>query len=298
MFKSFIFCFILCFQSLVANLMPAKGKSADIFELKTGNTLMRIATHGGRIISYTYKNKELLTQAKENQNYGSTLWTAPQSAWGWPPSEVFDKNEYTVKNTGRILKMVSQPDSKSGFQLEKKWRLVGADVVQVDYKIRNISSKPKSVGAWEVTRVPSGGIVLFPQGESGKVPKSTLIPDPQKDGVNWISVSKAPLANHVKLFSTAGEGWLAYVIDGLLFIKQFPDTHPVKYAPEQGEVEVYFHKDKSYIELENQGEYELLEPGKTLNYRVNWRLVAIPTSLNIEVGSKELLTFVRKNLEK
>ena len=298
MYKLFIVCFILFCQGLGANLMPTKGKLADVFELKTGNTVMKIAAQGGRIISYTYKNKELLTQATENQNFGSTLWTAPQSAWGWPPAEAFDKREYTVKKSRRILKMTGQIDSKSGFQLEKKWRLVGTDVVQIDYKIRNTSLKPQSVGPWEVTRVPSGGLVLFPQGESGNVPKSTLMPDLQKDGINWISVSKVPIANHVKLFSTAGEGWLAYVIDGLLFIKQFPDTNPVKYAPEQGEVEIYFHKDKSYIELENQGEYGLLQPGKTLNYRVNWRLVEIPTALNIEVGSRELLTFIRKNLEK
>jgi len=298
MFKSIIVCFILFCQGFGANKMLTEEKLENIFELKKGNTAIKIAADGGRIISYTHKNKEILTQASVNQNFGSTLWTAPQSSWGWPPSEVFDKQKYTVKKSGRIIKMVSQPDSKSGFQLEKRWQLIGDDMVQINYQIKNISSKPKSVGPWEVTRVPSGGVVLFPQGESGNVPKSTLIPDLQKDGINWISVSTVPIDNNVKLFSTASEGWLAYVVDGLLFIKQFPDIKPVKYSPEQGEVEIYFNKDKSYIELENQGEYGLLQPGKTLNYRVKWRLVAIPASLNIEIGSNELLTFVRNNLKK
>ena len=298
MFKSIIICFILFFQGFVAKETPTDEKLGNIFELKKGNTAIKIAAEGGRIISYSYKNKELLTQFTDNQNFGSTLWTAPQSSWGWPPSEVFDKQKYTVKKSGRIIKMLSQPDSKSGFQLEKKWQLIGQDVLQIDYQIKNISSKAKSVGAWEVTRVPSGGLVFFPKGEAGNVPKSTLVPDLQADGINWISVSKVPLVNHVKLFSTAGEGWMAYAIDGLLFIKQFPDIKAAKYAPEEGEVEIYLDKDKKYIELENQGEYGLLPPGKTLNYRVKWRLVEIPASLNIEIGSKELLIFVRKNLKK
>jgi hypothetical protein len=98
------------------------------------------------------------------------------------------------------------------------------------------------------------------------------------------------------MFSTANEGWLAYTFKKILFIKQFPDIQPENYSPQQGEVEIYINKAKSYTELENQGAYRLLQPGETIEYIVNWHLVPIPETVTIEVGSQELVNFARKQI--
>ncbi|NEW81428.1 MAG: hypothetical protein GZ094_03575 [Mariniphaga sp.] len=92
-------------------------------------------------------------------------------------------------------------------------------------------------------------------------------PDLQNDGISWNLIDKKPIPDNLKMFSTAKEGWLAYAINGIVFVKQFPDTKPESYSPEQGEVEIYINKEKSYIELENQGEYKLLKPWKSLTYK-------------------------------
>lgn len=58
-------CSITCFSP---------KKSGKIYELKAGKTNMKISAKGGRIISYTYDNEEILTQSSEHENFGSTLW--------------------------------------------------------------------------------------------------------------------------------------------------------------------------------------------------------------------------------
>jgi len=204
-----------------------------------------------------------------------------------------DSMDYLVEQKENVLKMTSKPDPKSGFQFVKTFTVASENSIQIEYLIRNISENPKSVGAWDVTRVPCGGITFFPDGGQGNVPESSLKPDLEKDGISWVSIDKKPIADHQKLFSTAKEGWLAYAINGLLFIKQFPDTKPENYSPQQGEVEIYINKDKSYIELENQGAYQSLKPGESLTYKETWFLAPIPETVKIEAGNQKLCILVR-----
>ena len=286
---------------LLVDFASAKTNFGDstlekIFELKAANFIMKISSNGGRIISYKYGGEEILTQASEHENYGSTLWTAPQSDWGWPPFDVLDNQEYQVEQKGDLLKMTSKPDSKSGFQMIKTWKAIGKQSIRIEYQIKNISGKPKSVGAWDVTRIPCGGLAFFPDGGAGKVPESSLKADLQQNGINWIWIDKKPITDHLKLFSTAKEGWLAYALNGLLFIKQFPDTKPENYSPKQGEVEIYINKEKSYTELENHGAYVTLNHGELLNYKENWFLIPIPETIKTEAGNQELCHLVRAKI--
>ncbi len=301
MFRIFILLFI-CWVTAFSVKSGSKVRSnlfavEKVFERKAGMTVMKISANGGRIISYKYDNNEILTQATEHENYGSTLWTAPQSDWGWPPFDVLDNKEYSAEKVGNLLKMTSDPDPKSGFQMAKTWKVLENNSIQIGYQIKNISEKAKSVGAWEVTRVPCGGIAFFPDDGKAQVPESSLNPDFQKDGIKWFSIDRNPIEGSVKMFSTAKEGWLAYAFNGMMFIKQFPDTKPENYSPEQGEVEIYIDKDKSYIELENHGPYQLLQPGETITYTENWFLISIPKNVMVKSGNVELTDLVRQQFK-
>lgn len=290
MFKLVIICFLL------TSTVYAQKDSKKVFELKAGKTIMRISVNGGRIISYKLGEKEILTQAAEHENFGSTLWTSPQSDWGWPPYDVLDNQEYEVEHKDGLLKMTSKPDYKSGFQMIKIWKVLDKQKIQIDYQIKNISGNPKSIAAWDVSRVPCGGLAFFPDGEMGNVPESKLKVSLKQSGINWISIDKKPKDEHQKLFSTAKEGWLAYALNGLLLVKQFPDTKPENYSPHQGEVEIYVNKEKLYLELENHGSYQLLQPGESLNYKQIWFLIPIPETLKIQAGNQELYGLVRAKL--
>jgi hypothetical protein len=297
-FNLFLICLFFVPSILEARCKSVqKTKSEQFFELKAGKSIMKISANGGRIISYSIGEKEILTQASEHENFGSTLWTSPQSDWGWPPYEVLDNQEYQVEQKDNWLKMTSNPDPKSGFQMIKTWKTIGEGCIEIQYRIKNTSDQPKSVGAWDVSRVPCGGLAFFPDGGKGKVPESNLKIDLQQEGINWISIDKKPISKHQKLFSTAKEGWLAYALNGLLFIKQFPDTKPEDYSPQQGEVEIYINKEKSYAELENQGPYQLLNPCESLRYQENWFLIPLPDKkMVIRTGNRNLIELVRQKI--
>ncbi len=274
----------------------SKCKKEKVFELIAGKATMKISANGGRIISFRFGNIELITNKNEHENFGSTLWTSPQSDWGWPPYPFLDTEEYPVEKIGDTLKMTSKPDLKSGLQFEKKFVAIDNHFIRIEYLICNVSKKPKKVAAWEVTRVPCGGLAFFPGGGKANIPASTLITNLSKDSINWVLINKTTTSDHQKLFATASEGWLAYAFNDMLFIKQFPDTKPEDYSPGQGEVEIYSNKEKNYAELENHGAYTLLEPGQVLNYVVNWHLCVIPKTFSSDTGIEQLSSFTRNQI--
>lgn len=297
LYKLLLFILIPCVPGDGVKDTIGCNDEEQVFEVKAGKTIMKISSDGGRIVSFQSGKNELLTNKIEHENFGSTLWTSPQSDWGWPPYPVQDKQEYQVTKIGNVLKMISKPDLESGFQFEKTWNPVDSHFIRIEYLIRNISKKSKAVAAWEVTRVACDGLIFFPAGEKNKIPASTLKNCLKKDGINWIAVDKNSIPQHQKLFATAREGWLAYAFNGMLFIKQFPDIKPEEYVPGQAEVEIYTDKKKSYSELENHGAYCTLLPGQSLSYIVNWYLIPIPIKINAHKANQPLSTFARDQIK-
>ena len=53
------------------------------------------ARTGGRVTALRLGGRNLLTGPEiDAGNFGSTFWTSPQSAWGWPPVPEVDHHEY------------------------------------------------------------------------------------------------------------------------------------------------------------------------------------------------------------
>jgi hypothetical protein len=75
-----------------------------------------------------------------------------------------------------------------------------------------------------------------------------------------------------------GSGWLAYCANGLLLVKKFQDLKQGEPAPGEAEIQVYVNRGKTYIELESQGSYTLLQPGEQLSWTVNWHLLPAATA--------------------
>jgi hypothetical protein len=253
--------------------------------LKTQSATLSVGREGGRIVSLKSGNLELLTQKREHENYGSTLWTGPQSEWGWPPYQVLDENRYDAIFSSDSLFLISKKDSLSGFQISKSIRAdKKKDCFVITYAIRNISTTTKKVDAWEVTRVPVGGTAFFPEGENADLPASNLEGISKENGFVWFSCDMKPMRKGQKLFATGKNGWLAYYYKDVLFIKRFPDVLPEQLSPQQGEVEIYANEERVYFELENHGPYTSLFPGQLLQYQVIWHIkkLSSKTSFNRE----------------
>ena len=272
-------------------------KGNGIYEVKVADATLEVdANHGARIISFRLNDSELLSTNKINaENYGSTLWLSPQ-IWKWPPSPVLDAEPYRVKMHKEELQLASEADDKSGYKMSKTIVANRSDSsFSMHYTITNISEKEKSVAPWEVTRVPAGGLTFFPIGTPGGYSKSNLATE-DLNGICWFNYNPELVTGHQKLFRNGSEGWLAHARNGLILIKQFPDIGIGQEAPNETEVEVYANKDRSYIELEDQGAYQTLRPGESFTWNVKWYLRKLPPKIEVKPGSIGLSDFVRKTI--
>ena len=273
-------------------------KGNGIYEMKVGDIVMEIdAERGARILSFRMKDREMLsTAAVHAENYGSTLWLSPQT-WKWPPYPVLDRERYRARIKRNALYLSSADDSVSGCKIAKTFVASIADSsFSIRYVITNISRKDKPVAPWEVSRVPAGGLSFFPIGTPGGYSRSNMATK-DMNGIIWFTYHPELITDHQKLFRNGSEGWLAHTNHGLIFIKQFPDIGIAQEAPHETEVELYANKDRTYIELENQGTYKTLRPGKSVSWTVKWYLRNVPPAVDATEGSEKLVDFVRKTIQ-
>ena len=243
-------------------------------EVKVGDITMTInPERGGKIMSLKYKDKEVISQSRFPESFGSTFWTSPQKEWNWPPVQEFDKQAYTVEEHDGRLVMTSQVSSKLKYRVRKEFTTDKKNnAIIVTYSIINESGETRQVAPWEITRVPNdGGIIFFDAPISGITPTG-LLPFKEAFGASWYQTDEA---NQNRKINADGKGWLAYYNKGLLLVKTFDDLKDAEPAPGEAEIQVYMNRGKTFIELESQGAYTTLQPNETLSWTVRWYLLPV-----------------------
>ena len=278
--------------SLVAFLcwLDALALPENPVVLKSGDVSMTIdVQQGGKVLSLKYGEKEIISQLQRPEWFGSTFWTSPQREWNWPPVQEFDKRPYAVDHYNAEHLIISSPVSQRlGLKVGKDYSVGKNGSFVVTYSIKNEGSQPRSVAPWEITRVVNNDGLIFFDAPVDSIWPTDLMTFTQSDGAAWYKTDEAPQNRKV---NTNARGWLAYCADGLLLVKQFPDLKAGEAAPGEAEVQVYVNQGKTYIELESQGAYTLLQPGEQLTWTVRWYL--IPTS-EAPVPSKKLINQVKR----
>lgn len=253
---------------------PAQGDqdATGLYSLQCGHVKMEInAAKGGKILSLKYDDREMLSQLRWPEAFGSTFWTSPQKEWNWPPVKEFDKNPYTVTQDGGTLKMTSEVSERLKCRVGKTFTTDEKDgAIVVTYTITNEGSEPRKVAPWEITRVENeGGVIFFDAPVDGIWPAG-LMDFKTQYGLAWYQTDER---NENRKVNADGKGWLAYCSRGLLLVKRFDDLTPEQPAPDEAEVQVYVNRGKAHIELESQGAYQLLQPKESLSWTVRWYLM-------------------------
>ena len=253
---------------------PAQGDqdATGLYSLQCGHVKMEInAAKGGKILSLKYDDREMLSQLRWPEAFGSTFWTSPQKEWNWPPVKEFDKNPYTVTQDGGTLKMTSEVSERLKCRVGKTFTTDEKDgAIVVTYTITNEGSEPRKVAPWEITRVENeGGVIFFDAPVDGIWPAG-LMDFKAQYGLAWYLTDER---NENRKVNADGKGWLAYCSRGLLLVKRFDDLTPEQPAPDEAEVQVYVNRGKAHIELESQGAYQLLQPKESLSWTVRWYLM-------------------------
>ena len=259
--------------------LHAQDNKALAVTLRVGDATMTIdPAKGGTILSLKYQEREVISQSRFPESFGSTFWTSPQKEWNWPPVLEFDKQAYQVEqNDGNRLVISSPVSERLGLSVGKDFSSDAADgAFVITYSIKNEGKEARRVAPWEITRVPNGdGVIFFAAADS--IWPAGLMNFETSDGAAWYQTDEAPQNRKV---NADGRGWLAYSADGLLLVKKFQDLQAGQPAPGEAEVQVYVNRGKTYIELESQGAYTLLQPGESLRWTVRWYLLPVDKNLS------------------
>ena len=272
----------------IASAQNIKALENDRYSISNGDVTMTVdAARGAKILSFQYKDKEVLSQNQRPNAFGSTFWTSPQVEWNWPPVPEYDSRPYTAAQRDGALILTGQTSEKFKYHITKEFRTDPADgAIVVTYSITNDAAVERKVAPWEISRVGNRGVIFFDAPSESITPQG-LMPFSFEYGATWYECDEARANRKI---NADGTGWYAYANDGLLFIKRFPDLGPTCPAPKEAEIQVYVNAGKTYIELEAQGRYTSLKPGESVSWTSRWYLLPQDTE---NVPSQTLIDLVK-----
>lgn len=290
--KRFISLFLMAvtFGVTTALAQDNDGK----YTLQNGERTMVIdAAKGGKILSLKYGEREVISQLRWPEAFGSTFWTSPQKEWNWPPVPEYDKRPYKVEQKDGVLTLTSEVSERMKYRIRKAFVVDERDgAFVITYTIINESDEVRRVAPWEITRVQNeGGLIFFEAPVEGITPAG-LMDFKDAFGAAWYQTDET---NGNRKVNADGKGWLAYYNNGLLLVKQFDDLDASQLAPDEAEIQVYVNRGKAHIELESQGAYTTLQPKESVNWTVRWYLQ--PSDLPVE-PSEKLLKLARKQINR
>ena len=291
MMKRFISLFLMTVAFGVTTTLAQDNDGK--YTLQNGDRTMVIdAAKGGKILSLKYGEREVISQLRWPEAFGSTFWTSPQKEWNWPPVPEYDKRPYTVEQKDGVLTLTSEVSERMKYRIRKAFAVDDRDgAFVITYTIINESDEVRQVAPWEITRVQNeGGLIFFEAPVEGITPAG-LMDFKDAFGAAWYQTDET---NGNRKVNADGKGWLAYYNNGLLLVKQFDDLDASQPAPDEAEIQVYVNRGKAHIELESQGAYTTLQPKETVSWTVRWYLQ--PSDLPAE-PSEKLLKQVKKILK-
>jgi len=254
-------------------------------------------------------------------NYGgSKLWPAPQGwgredRWPGPPDAILDGGEHegsitADKGEAASILLVSRKDPRSGIQFTRSVKVRdGASRVSIDCTMKNIDTKNRRWGIWQVTQhgtanrkgdgFDKGIRVWVPLNPKSIHPNGYRVlfgardnPQFKADG-GMMCVHYRHLVGKIAMDCSAG--WYALVngTAGRVFVERF-EWHGDKPYPDDASVEVWTQgagsieawgkevkmsddvKENPYLlETEVLSPFAELKPGETFSHHTDWYVARI-----------------------
>ena len=225
---------------------------------------------------------------------GDKTWPAPQSAWNWPPPDVFDTAPLAATvNADRSVTLTSPASARFGLRTVRRIALdAAAPVMRIETTYEKISGDPVAVAVWVISQlrdpvavfmpVPAGS--QFPAGHAPnwKGPAQFL----QREG-DWMKITRNPAGSH----KTGNDGSALVWADARALLRiDVARVAGGDYTVHDGcSVEVYTNADPvPYVELETLGPRKTLAPGDRLSATNTYRL-ARRTAAPLEQDVRALL---------
>ncbi|MFN4226720.1 MAG: hypothetical protein ACK4F0_01070 [Candidatus Ratteibacteria bacterium] len=267
-----------------------------IREFQIGNFIVGIPEDiGPRIIHFSLKKypdknvfeilPDLTIDTEEGKWHiygGHRLWTSPEDK---PRSYSLDDKPVKIEQLDELIKIYGNPEIQNSVEKQIVIKKIG-QMLEVNHIIKNIGRWPIKLSAWCLSVMKKGGFAIIPMIPK-KVDKHGLLPDRHISLWQYTDISDKRLIlnkNFIfvkqdigieepfKIGINVNENWVAYYIDGFLFVKSF-ETEEGEYPDFGCNVEVY--TNSKFLELETLSPLKIVEPQSKIEYKEIWNLIEV-----------------------
>jgi hypothetical protein len=208
---------------------------------------------------------------------GHRLWHAPEE-----PSRTYlpDDSPVEIVPVENGYRVTQDVEPKTGLQKSMEIRLQGdAPRVVITHRLSNLGLWPVICAPWAITQLKPGGVAILPQSreETGVLPNRSVAlwpyTDPSNPNVTWgqnYILLRANMQTPFKVGFSNPRGWIAYWLNGTLFIKRAQYEAQSSYFDFGSSSECYCN-DK-FIELETIAPIGTIHPGGVAIHVETWEL--------------------------
>ncbi|MGD8623940.1 MAG: hypothetical protein PVJ34_05340 [Anaerolineae bacterium] len=212
---------------------------------------------------------------------GHRLWYAPEHP---PHTYLPDDEPLDVAEIDRGLRLIQPVEAPTGIQKSLAVTLPGPEArVVVDHTLHNRGFAPVELAPWAITQLRPGGLAVLPQATDpadayGLLPNRHVVLWPYTRpgapylawGDRYLFVSATMSEGAFKVGFPNPAGWLAYALEGSLFVKQADYRPDADYYDRGSSSECYCNP--RFLELETLGPKVTLAPGASVSHRETWTL--------------------------
>ncbi|HSV73367.1 MAG TPA: hypothetical protein VLH79_06370 [Chthonomonadales bacterium] len=224
---------------------------------------------------------------------GHRLWHAPEAK---PRTYAPDNDPVKLEAVGSDgVRLTQTVEPATGIEKEMLVRMdADGSGVTVTHTLTNRGLWPVDLAPWALTIVAGGGVTILPQ-EPFRSHDEYLLParpmvlwhytdmtDPRLTlGRRYIRLrTDEKLDTPQKIGIRNKQGWAAYHLDSLLFIKRYPFLEGQTYPDEGCNTETFTKGD--FMEVETLGPMRRVTPGESAHHVEKWYLFA-----NVDIGTTE-----------
>ncbi|HMR62594.1 MAG TPA: hypothetical protein PKE64_01155 [Anaerolineae bacterium] len=214
---------------------------------------------------------------------GHRLWHAPEIK---RRTYLPDNQPVSVTEVDGGLEVVQPTEEPTGIKKSLRIRLPDQSAtVVIDHSLSNEGLWPVELAPWAITQLKPGGTAILPQATSladpdGLLPNRRLTLWPYTDinspyiqwGNRYILIQAKMPQDALKIGFPNPAGWLAYHLNGTVFVKQADYRPAADYLDFGSSSECYCRAE--FIELETLGPRVTLGLGEMVTHRETWRLFA------------------------
>ncbi|MEW5872270.1 MAG: hypothetical protein AB1894_23610 [Chloroflexota bacterium] len=212
---------------------------------------------------------------------GHRLWHAPEE-----PRRTYLPDDVPIEaqETEAGLRLIQPTESATGIQKQIELRLHPSQAqVEVEHFLTNQGRWPVELAPWAITQFKTGGKAILPMCAPKADPFGVLsdrnlalwpytdLRSPHLHIGRSLLILRAQMTNEAfKIGFRNYSGWLAYLLNGTLFVKRLPHQPEAEYFDRNSSSECYC--GANFIELESLGPKVTLAPGETVSHLESWEL--------------------------